>query len=452
MKYLHIHRGNPLCGVVKVPGDKSISHRALLLSALASGMSRISNFLHSHDCLATQACLQAMGIEIEVDQQNDDSHLGSSFDDFRSSLKVFGQGLHGLHRPALMLNCVRSGTTMRLLTGMLAGQSFDCILTGDIQLKRRPMERVAEPLRHMGAKIDTFEGHAPLYIQGQRLSGIHHNLAIASAQVKSAILLAGLYAQGTTTVRLPSPTRDHTERMLSLMGVKLESRDTLTTLEPTDSLSPISREDEYFRIPGDISSAAFLLVAAIIIPNSEINIEGVGINPTRMGLLDVLREMGANIRVEEVAYKSTVACEPSGNMTGRASALRGVEIKGDTVVRMIDEFPILAVAATQAYGSTIVHDASELRVKETDRIANIVSELRKMGAKIEPLPDGFIVEGRTPLKGANVNSYGDHRLAMALAVAGLIAEQEVFIEDIECINDSFPGFVQIMQKLGADYE
>lgn len=240
--------------------------------------------------------------------------------------------------------------------------------------------------------------------------------------------------------------------MLALMGAKLESRDMLTTLEPADYLSPISREDEYFWIPGDISSAAFLLVAAILIPNSEITIEGVGINPTRMGLLDVLREMGAVIRIEEVASKNGVGCEPIGNVTGEGSALRGTAIKGDTVVRMIDEFPILAVAATQAHGATVVRDASELRVKETDRIANIVSELRKMGAKIDPLLDGFMVEGPTPLKGATVSSYGDHRLAMALAVAGLIAEQDVFIADTECIDDSFPGFVQIMQKLGADYE
>lgn len=448
MKHLHIHPGNPLRGIVKVPGDKSISHRALLLSALANGTSQILGFLLSHDCLATLDCLHALGVEIEIDNRQ----AKSSSDDIKSILTVHGQGLLGLQPPASALDCVRSGTTMRLLAGILAGQSFESTLTGDEQLLRRPMQRIAEPLRRMGAEIYTTEGHAPLFIRGQKLTGIYHDMAVASAQVKSAILLAGLYAQSKTLVSSHSPTRDHTERMLALMGVKIGLQDGLITLEPTDSLSPLTKKNEYFHIPGDISSAAFLLVAAILVPNSEITIEGVGINPTRMGLIDVLQEMGAVVRIDEWYPNETNAYDPVGVVTGWESVLKGIELEGDTVVRMIDEFPVLAVAATQAHGTTIVRDASELRIKETDRIANIVSELRAMGANIDPLPDGFVIEGPTPLRGAIVRSYGDHRLAMALAVAGLIAEQDVYVEDIECINDSFPGFIQTMQKLGADYD
>jgi len=427
---LTIHSSTPLRGCVRVPGDKSISHRALLLGSLAGGASRISGFLPSGDCLATLACLRELGIEVET---HDDT-----------TLTIHGRGLRGLHAPAAPLNCVRSGTTMRLLAGILAGQSFESILTGDEQLCRRPMRRIVEPLRRIGAEIEATSGHAPLTIRGRPLRGCDHTLAVASAQVKSALLLAGLYASGPTTIRQPGPARDHTERLLAAMGADIETVGLTVTLSPLSfPLSPLS-----FTIPGDISSAAFPLVAAALVPDSEVTVEGVGVNPTRTGLLDVLQAMRAEITIDDEREQAQ-GNEPVAGVTMRASALRGVEVSGDTVVRMIDEFPVLAVAATQAHGTTVVRDAAELRVKETDRIAAVVAELRALGAHIESLPDGFIVEGPTPLHGAVVDSHGDHRLAMALAVAGLVVEGEVVIEPAECVDDSFPGFVGLMRSMGA---
>jgi 3-phosphoshikimate 1-carboxyvinyltransferase len=427
MSRLIVHPGGPLRGRGRVPGDKSISHRALLLSALAGGASRISGFLPSGDCLATLACLRALGVHVEAHDA--------------TTLTVRGRGLRGLQAPGASLNCVRSGTTMRLLAGILAGQSFDCTLTGDPQLLHRPMRRITEPLRRMGAGIEASDGHAPLAIHGRRLHGYDHTLAVASAQVKSALLLAGLYADGPTTVRQPGPARDHTERMLAAMGAALQVSGLNVTLAPSPALSPLA-----LHIPGDLSSAAFPLVGAVLLPGSEVTIERVGVNPTRTGLLDVLRTMGAGVVVEGEREQGG---EPVADVTMRASDLAGAEVSGHTVVRMIDEFPVLAVAATQAHGTTVVRDAAELRVKETDRIATAVAELRVLGARIEPLPDGFIVEGPTALHGGVVDSHGDHRLAMALAVAGLFAQGEVTIENAECVPDSFPGFVEFMRSLGA---
>jgi 3-phosphoshikimate 1-carboxyvinyltransferase len=427
MSQLIIHPSASLRGCVLVPGDKSISHRALLLGALADGASRINGFLPSGDCLATLACLQELSVDIEIHDS--------------TTLTIHGRGLRGLRKPTAPLNCVRSGTTMRLLAGILAGQSFESTLTGDPQLLRRPMRRVVEPLRRMGAEIEDADSHAPLTVRGRQLRGYDHALSVASAQVKSALLLAGLYADGATIVRQPGPARDHTERMLAAMGAKIEMDDLTVKLTPSSSFAPKS-----FTIPGDISSAAFPLVAAALVPGSEVIIEGVGVNPTRTGLLDVLREMGAEIVLEDEREQGG---EPVADVTVRASDLTGVEVGGDTVVRMIDEFPVLAVAATQAHGTTIVRDAAELRVKETDRIATVASELRALGARIEPLPDGFVVEGPTPLRGAVVDSHGDHRLAMALTVAGLIAEGETAVEKAERIDDSFPGFVELMRSIGG---
>jgi 3-phosphoshikimate 1-carboxyvinyltransferase len=428
MSQLTVRPGASLRGRVCVPGDKSISHRALLFGALAEGDSRIEGFLPSGDCLATLACLRALGVEIErLD---------------KTALVVHGCGLRSLQKPATPLDCVRSGTAMRLLAGILAGQPFDSVLTGDEQLLRRPMRRVIEPLRAMGAEIKDADGCAPLTIHGQNLHGREHTLAVASAQVKSALLLAGLYADGPTVVRQPGPARDHTERMLMAMGAKIAVDGLDVTLTPVDALTPNS-----LTVPGDISSAAFLLVAAVLIEGSEITVEGVGINPTRTGLLGVLGEMGAGIAVENARVQGG---EPVADVTVHFSSLRSVEVGGDTVVRMIDEFPILAVAATQGCGTTVVRDAAELRVKETDRIAVIVEGLQAMGARIEPQPDGFIVEGPTPLKGVVVDSHGDHRLAMALAVAGMIAEGETVVEQAECIPDSFPGFVNLIKELGGE--
>jgi 3-phosphoshikimate 1-carboxyvinyltransferase len=426
-KRLSVRSSAALGGQVRVPGDKSVSHRALLLGSLAEGASRVSGFLPSNDCLATLACLRSMGVEIAF--QGD------------TTLTVYGRGLRGLQVPTAPLNCVRSGTTMRLLAGILAGQTFTSTLTGEPQLRRRPMRRVVEPLRSMGAEIEDTGGHAPLVVRGRPLRGTDHTLGVASAQVKSALLLAGLCADGPTTVHQPGPARDHTERMLMAMGADVQVADLAVTLNRSPSLSPLS-----IRVPGDISSAAFLLAAAAIAPGSEIVVEGVGVNPTRTGLLDVLRDMGADVIIDGLREEGN---EPVADLIVRTSQLRGVEVSGHTVVRMIDEFPALAVAATQALGVTVVHDAAELRVKETDRIAAIVAGLQALGARIDPLPDGFRVEGPTPLRGAVVDSFGDHRLAMALAVAGLVAEGEVVVERTECIADSFPGFVELIQGLGV---
>lgn len=439
MSELIIHPSPPLHGRIQVPGDKSISHRALLFGALAQGDSHIQGFLPSGDCLATKAVLGAIGVKIDT--------LDAT------TLIIHGQGLHGLQMPNAPLDCVRSGTTMRLLAGILAGQSFESTLTGSPQLRRRPMQRIITPLEQMGAQITpaiaSADGYAPLRIQGQPLRGYCHHLAVASAQVKSAILLAGLYVNGsgqdvTTIVHQPGPARDHTERMLAAMGADIEVDGLRVAITPGRELQPME-----MTIPGDMSSATFPLVAALLIPGSQVTIENTGVNATRTGLLDVLRAMGANITQENRPEQTG---EPVATLIATGAELHGATIEGDTVVRMIDEFPILAVAATQAHGQTVVRDAAELRVKETDRIATIAQELQALGARIETRPDGFVVDGPTPLHGGTVDSHNDHRVAMALAVAGLVAQEEVRIKNAQCIADSFPGFIALMQQLGASYE
>lgn len=416
-----------LRGRVRVPGDKSISHRALMLGSLAAGETHVSGFLPSGDCTATIGCMRALGVAIERHDE--------------TTLTVHGQGLRGLSAPGTPLDCVRSGTTMRLLAGLLAGQHFESTLTGDLQLQRRPMRRVTEPLRRMGARIEDRDGHAPLHVMGSSLHGQVHELSVASAQVKSALLLAGLYADGPTVVRQCGPARDHTELMLAAMGAELETEGLEITIRPPHrtSLAPLS-----LHVPGDFSSAAYLLVAATLVSGSEVTIEQVGTNPTRTGLLDVLAQMGARVNRLE-SHDS--GGEPVADLQVRAAPLRGTTISGDTVVRMIDEFPVLAVAATQAEGTTVVRDAAELRVKETDRIATVVSELGRMGAQIEPQADGFVVHGPSTLRGAVVDSHGDHRLGMALVVAGLVAEGETTVQGVDCIADSFPGFWNVLQGL-----
>jgi len=332
---------------------------------------------------------------------------------------------------------------MRLLAGIMAGQRFAATLTGSSQLLRRPMRRIIEPLQQMGAEIESRAGHGPLTIRGRPLQGHVHYLCIASAQVKSALLLAGLYADAPTTVHQPGPARDHTERMLATMGAAIQTSGLTVSIRPTAVLRPFS-----LRIPGDFSSAAFALVAAVLAPRSELAIQGVGVNPTRTGLLESLAEMGAEVHLEQCR---DVADEPVADLTVRTADLRAISVRGERVVRMIDELPVLAVAATQARGTTVVRDAAELRVKETDRIANVVSELRALGAQIEPLEDGFVVTGPTALRATRVDSHGDHRLAMALSIAGLIAQGDVVVENVQCIDDSFPGFVRWMREIGADY-
>ncbi len=434
-------RPSGLQGTVAVPGDKSISHRAVMLAALAEGTGTVEGFLPSGDCLATLACVRQLGIRVE--------HADSGAP---TTLIIHGRGLRGLQPPEEPLDCRRSGTTMRLLAGILAGQSFGSVMTGAPGLLRRPMRRISDPLRRMGADIVDAEGRAPLKIQGNaRLRGGEHNLSIASAQVKSAILLAGLYADGPVTVHQPGPARDHTERMLA---AQLEPRaaeqapivyDAATVRLVPDAVGRLRALDRV--IPGDLSSAAFLVAAALLRPESHVTLVGVGVNPTRIGLLDVLAEMGGQMGM---ALQREYGGEPVADVTARGSALHGTEVEGATVVRMIDEFPILAVVATQAQGRTVVRDAAELRVKESDRIASVVQELRKLGARIESREDGFVVEGPTQLHGAEVDSHRDHRLSMALTVAGLVAEGETTILGADCIPDSFPGFVETLQTLGAD--
>jgi 3-phosphoshikimate 1-carboxyvinyltransferase len=416
-----------LQGTLKLPGDKSITHRALLLSALADGASRITGYLDGEDCRATMGCLRTLGAQVE-------RHNGHE-------LVVRGHGWEGWRPPHRALDCVRSGTTMRLLAGLLAGQPFDSVLGGEPQLLRRPMQRIITPLEQMGGRIEGREGGLPpLAISGRPLHAITYELPMASAQVKSAILLAGLRAQGETTVVEPGPSRDHTERMLRARGVAVESEGLSHRVTgPVGNLNPLDT-----RVPGDFSSAAYFLVAAAIVPDSEVTLWNIGINPTRTGLLDVLREMGAEI---VSLNRRDESGEPVADLWVRAHALQGVEVGGELVPRMIDEFPILALAATQAEGTTVVRDAAELRVKETDRIATTVESLRALGAQIEGTPDGFVVEGPTPLIGAPVNSHGDHRLAMTLAIAGCMARGETIIHGAECIGDSFPGFQESLYAL-----
>ncbi|MGD8474436.1 MAG: 3-phosphoshikimate 1-carboxyvinyltransferase [Anaerolineae bacterium] len=429
MSELWVQPGAALRGRTRVPGDKSISHRTLLLGSIAAGKSHVGGFLPSADCLATLEAVRALGVEVQ-------EHTPTE-------LTVHGVGLHGLQEPDDVVDCRRSGTTMRLLAGLLAGQPFLSVLSGGTQLRRRPMARITEPLSSMGATVLGRDGGRlpPLAIQGGELRGIVYTLPVASAQVKSALTLAALYASGATRLRVPGPARDHTERMLVAMGARIATMEGTVEIEPGASLQPVD-----VTVPGDFSSAAYLLVAASLLPGSEIVVEAVGVNPTRTGLLDLLLAMGADLTLHQ---ERVVGGEPVAQIGVRSAELSGVEVGGDLVVRAIDEFPILAVAATQARGETVVRDAAELRVKETDRIATTVRELRRLGAGIESRPDGFVVHGPTALAGAAVDSHGDHRLGMALTVAGLLARGETVVHNVGCIADSFPGFAATMASLGA---
>lgn len=430
MKTLTVRRSRALSGTITVPGDKSISHRALLLGAIAGGRSRVTNFLDSTDCQATLGIVRALGIEVQSAGPDE--------------LLVSGKGLHGLSEASGVLDCAGSGTTMRLLAGLLAGQPFLSILGANVALSRRPMARIAEPLRLMGATVLGRQGGKlpPLAIVGGALHAIDYATPVASAQVKSGILLAGLFADGVTTVREPAPSRDHSERMLRALGVTVHSSGATVALEPPRA--PLSAFD--IAVPADISSAAFPVVAACLVSGSAVSVRGVGVNPTRSGLLDALARMGADITLEE---EPPAGSEPVATLHVRAGELRATTIAGDEIPRLIDELPILAIAATQAQGVTTVRDAAELRVKESDRIAALAGELRKMGAQIDEFADGFAIQGPVALHGAVVEAQRDHRLAMALAVAGLLAEGETVINGAECIDDSYPDFERTLAHLGA---
>lgn len=440
MSNLIIRPSGPLRGRITVPGDKSITHRALMLAALADGETRVRGWVPAEVCLATLRCMRALGAEVEEVA----SATGAT-----SDLCVQGHGLQGLREPEDVLHCAGSGTTIRLLAGLLAGQPFTSVLTGTEPLRRRPMGRVAEPLRQMGATVLGRDGGnlPPLTIRGGNLRAIEYRLPVASAQVKSAILLAALFAGGETILHEPGPSRDHTERMLRWFGVQVESDGLSVRLTGGQRLSPPD-SGETLSVPADFSSAAFPLVAGAIVSGSDVVLDAVGVNPTRTGLYDLLAAMGAVMQMTDERRKTKG--EPIADIAVRGSQLRAAEAAGDLIVRAIDEFPIFAVAATQAEGVTVIREAQELRVKESDRIASVAAELRKMGADVEERPDGMIVAGPTRLRGTVVECHRDHRLAMALAVAGLVAEGESIVRGAEAIGDSFPNFVETMQGVGAE--
>lgn len=412
-----------LKGESTLPGDKSISHRAIMLASLARGRTSVSGISKGEDVLKTAHAFQSMGIEIQG--------LGSE------NITIQGKGLRGLSQPRDIIDCGNSGTTMRLLSGILAAQNFSSIITGDESLKKRPMDRVVEPLERMGARI---EGKfAPLKIEGRRLKAISYQIPISSAQVKSCILLAGLYAQGKTEVTEPAKSRDHTERMLEYLGADIEVKDLTASIAGGKELiaQPIN-------IPGDISSASFFMIGTILLPGSHIRLSGVGLNPTRIGVIDILKRMGAEIEIENLREKND---EPRGDIIVRGSRLKGITIGGEIIPRVIDELPILAIAATQSSGKTVIKDAQELRVKETDRVRALSINLSKMGVEVEEREDGLVIQGPCQLKGARVDSFGDHRMAMALAIAGLIARGETVVSDADCIKTSFPEFEEILNRL-----
>ena len=430
MRNLVVYPAKKLWGTLEVPGDKSISHRSIMMGSLAYGITRVTHFLNSADCLSTMGIFKNMGVKI--------AHKGDQ-------VTIYGRGLNSLKPSKKVLNAGNSGTTARILLGLLAGQPFTSRLTGDKYLRRRPMKRVVLPLTKMGSLITGPENGnlLPLQVSSRKLTGISYALPIASAQVKSAILLAGLFAEGKTTVIEPSPTRDHTERMFSSFGIPYSKKRGAITLK--GPAKPFKAKK--INVPGDISSAAFFIVAGLITPQSKITLKNVGINPTRTGLLEVLRKMGGNISID--ARKTGKGEEPAADITVAFSRLRGVEIEGALIPRMIDEFPILAVAATQAHGKTIVRNAEDLKVKESDRILMMAVTLKKMGADIQPTEDGWVIQGPTPLKGCRLSSGGDHRVAMSLAVAALTAAGPTTILDTENIGTSFPSFESCLRKVSG---
>ena len=425
-----------LHGTLEVPGDKSISHRAVMFGSLAKGTTEVTHFLNGADCLSTIDCFRKLGIEIEISGEQ---------------IRIHGKGLHGLTAPENILDCGNSGTTMRLLSGILSGQPFPSVLTGDSSIQRRPMNRIISPLQEMGASITGKDGSglAPLHISPATLHGIVYHSPVASAQVKSCVLLAGMYADSPVTVYEPAVSRDHTERMLAAFGASLDVCQSEEMLlyskeQPSVTIHP----DPYLEalpidVPGDISSAAYFMVAASLVPGSEVILKNVGINPTRDGVLQVLQDMGADISVENVRFGG----EPSADLVIRSAPLHGVVIEGALIPTLIDELPVLAVAAAAADGETVIRDAAELKVKESDRIALVVDGLKRMGADAEATPDGMIIRGNKPLQGALIDTRSDHRIAMSFAIAELVANGRNEYTDSDCVRISYPGFYNDLRQL-----
>ena len=422
---MHIQPASHLNGTLAIPGDKSISHRSIMFGSIAKGTTKIYNFLMGDDCLSTIQCFRQLGIDIEIEQDH---------------ILVHGKGLHGLSAPTEILDCGNSGTTTRLISGILSGQSFTSTLTGDASIQKRPMKRIIEPLRMMNGSIEgKDDNYCPLTLSPSVLQGIHYTSPVASAQFKSCVLLAGLYANSATTVCEPALSRDHTERMLSAFGAEIERKDKCVTIYPNPDLQGME-----VIVPGDISSAAFFMVAGLILPNSKLTLQNVGINPTRRGILDALLAMGGRITL----FNEKELCgEPVCDMLIESSHLKGITIEGDIIPTMIDEIPAFAVAALFAEGTTIIKDAKELRVKESNRIDTLCYELGKMGGVITPLEDGMIIEGGATLHGRTLESYDDHRIAMSLAIAALKASTPSEISNSECIRISYPNFFEHLRSV-----
>ena len=417
---------SPLKGELTVPGDKSISHRAVMFGAIANGTTRITNFLQGADCLSTIACFQKLGISIE---------------NTPSEILVHGKGLHGLSAPSDYLDTGNSGTTTRLIAGILAGQEFTSFLTGDASIQTRPMKRIIQPLSLMGASVESLRGNdcVPLKIQGHPLQSISYLSPVASAQVKSCILLAGLYGNDITSVTEPFLSRNHTELMLSHFGAKISSQNTTVSIEPEPVLYGTD-----ISVPGDISSAAYFIAAALLVPGSELLIKHLGINPTRDGILRVCKAMGADI---QLMNHSTAGGEPVADLLVRHSALHGTVIEGELIPTLIDEIPVIAVLAAYAKGTTVIRNAEELKVKESNRLGILVEELTAMGGNVEETSDGMIIHGGAPLHGASIDSRLDHRIAMSFAIAGLAAEGTTQLLRADCVNISYPGFYKDLREL-----
>lgn len=420
-----------LKGSIAVPGDKSISHRCIMFGSIADGITEVRNFLQGADCLATIRCFRSLGIEIEETD---------------STVTVHGKGLHGLSAPDRILDVGNSGTTTRLLSGILSGQPFESRLSGDESLNSRPMKRIMDPLTQMGARISSIPGNgcAPLHIAPSSLHGIHYDSPVASAQVKSCILLAGLYADGETSVTEPSLSRNHTELMLREFGADIRTTHALDSTRATASIRPCSGlYGQKITVPGDISSAAYFIAAGLIVPDSEILIENVGINPTRAGILKVCEDMGGNITL---LNERTEGGEKIADILVKTSSLHGITIEGDIIPTLIDEIPVIAVMAAVAEGTTVIKDASELKVKETDRIETVTDNLKAMGCNVTPTADGMIITGGK-LKGASIHTLLDHRIAMAFSIAALVAEGNTKILDSKCVDVSYPTFYDTFEQL-----